>query len=94
MLGIGLRLADDAFGVVVHFDDAVEVLAVIAVAVLRLSQMEGAGAGGVGGRRRGGCAWRGGWSGRCFGGCCGCGIGDAGPGAEEVDCTGVFGFGV
>ena len=41
-------LADDVFGVVVHFDDAVEVLAVVGVAIFCFGQVEGAGAWDVG----------------------------------------------
>ena len=41
-------LADNVFGVIVHFDDAVEVLAVVGVAVLCFGQVEGADAWDVG----------------------------------------------
>ena len=37
-------LTDDVFGVVVHFDDAAEVLAVVGVAIFCFGQVEGAGA--------------------------------------------------
>ena len=47
VVGIHYCLADDVFGVV-HFDDAVEVLAVVGVAIFCFGQVEGAGAWDVG----------------------------------------------
>ena len=53
VVGIHYGLPDDIFGVVVHFDDAVEILAVVGVAVLCFVQVEGADAWDVGSLSRG-----------------------------------------